>query len=1400
MQEDVCNAKKKKERENTVLSERQRALQLIDEVLWGVSSPDPVRRGYNIPLIGGYIDQMKSSVLYGIIQFAIQCIHVELANTSLYYMQHGEPGPRPSQCKYSGRDGVCLSLRRVLLEPVTKDRISSFDIQEEDIRFGSWTDAMVALPTFFMSKKSLERISSTSLNIAGVSLDLLTYPDTWGNVDNRSSSESRVSAFSFPKYSKLGESSEKKKLEKFKGTKGYKFENRFNVGAGVNLDLAEEEAHRVINQWELSVVLQVIPPGLEAVERTAEQASLPGDEASSSTHDRRSEDEDDVSEEDDSEEESEEEDQLAQEWNPRCLKEVVRRPHSKFSVSLNLDIKALLVEINVASLGILERLLGRHSLYSRYEPYWSTRPRVPVPSNEIAWWHHAGNAAVAEARKLVWMQVPQSKIEARRRARLLYQPLYVGQFARRAMFRDPNRRWYQRNTVAAMDEAGLQDLAKMEDGLTLEEIAHFRLMAALQYNHALSSSKALKHFTATKVDYIITQAMASNALDRDILLHLDSHEACRPFNVHVSASCSKISAALDTRRRMEGVVHPDIMFLVCSLKNTHATWQLGGEANITVNSFEIGPANSQTGKLTFISATSPSLLCHRVCRAADFTRYTVTGTVRAETIYSDDVSFLKISISPRKGEGGLLVKDESISDTITEELIRQWKPSGTDINVNIAAIGSRITEFRARDDRSRVVLELLGFYRNSNSYLRRWTGTGEDYRIVQGEYPPLSETAPSIVDMLQDACSKTSTATTTYRNLSWMTLRLQCPGIALQLPYTYKYSLSQKAAIESAGPISGEAQHVSTLAASTMIDADDFVQTHYMLTAVVQNIHFSILNENVERYFDNCAVKRAEGSGMVDVFSYLSEEERRDITKKLAPSRFVYDADTREFKQVASGVNRFRTKLRQLEITSMAKVWAHPEDMPVILKGAEERTPHLDFAEGKSRTSSVSLSASQIDLNGMGQIPATAMLEKGRYPMPIVPFVKSYGLLASLASGISGLPQVPGETSNSIGVLIRGVQMWLSPLQISHISCIMNAVKRKVEESGNALSKSGETESVEQDSRANSRSIIQVKLQIQEISLMWLIGTWVVDQSKPRRSLKTWGLTVKKNDPAFVWAQWLAPLYSVGISGLNFTMRKGESGSISMKANARGIIVRDLQLSELARHAYVLRPLPARAKRIFESLVTVRREVLGVREPSIFVQYWRRAAAVLMLRQQVQVGTSKEIRYLPSLFDSELDTCGSQFEVSYVSGKSTDSIETADLNVEVGQLLGYIRVKQNASLASFLSQVSRGNEIASETPTVSEELSEGKPSGYQNGLKVIVNMAGVDLTGRLQSQDLFSLKLQQGCLALNQKPVTRFSHPDDIRLHLAATVENLILCDLRVCCLILISYAMHCVVLALGLH
>lgn len=54
------------------------------------------------------------------------------------------------------------------------------------------------------------------------------------------------------------------------------------------------------------------------------------------------------------------------------------------------------------------------------------------------------------------------------------------------------------------------------------------------------------------------------------------------------------------------------------------------------------------------------------------------------------------------------------------------------------------------------------------------------------------------------------------------------------------------------------------------------------------------------------------------------------------------------------------------------------------------------------------------------------------------------------------------------------------------------------------------------------------------------------------------------------------------------------NGAVAAGISVDGIIVRDLQLPEQARHAYVLRPLPARARRLNSWLNLLRRQLLGI--------------------------------------------------------------------------------------------------------------------------------------------------------------------------------------------------------------
>lgn len=234
-----------------------------------------------------------------------------------------------------------------------------------------------------------------------------------------------------------------------------------------------------------------------------------------------------------------------------------------------------------------------------------------------------------------------------------------------------------------------------------------------------------------------------------------------------------------------------------------------------------------------------------------------------------------------------------------------------------------------------------------------------------------------------------------------------------------------------------------------------------------------------------------------------------------------------------------------------------------------------------------------------------------------------------------------------------------------------------------------------------------------------------------------------------------------------------------------GIIARDLQLSELARHAYVFRPLPARAKRIYANLLKVRREVLGVEEPSVAKLSWLKAISRVLLKKAVLQNFDIVGAGSPCLYDAVM---GPQVQVEYKSGDILSrSLRKASLSVEVGQMLAYIRLKHQASLVSFVSQMMAVHEATNRPDTKPDQQS--KPgSGYQTGLRIDINIVGIDIICRVQSRDLFSLKLQQGNVAIDRKHVSKFSNPQDIKVHMSASVENMLVEDLRVSTLFHIAF------------
>ena len=157
-------------------------------------------------------------------------------------------------------------------------------------------------------------------------------------------------------------------------------------------------------------------------------------------------------------------------------------------------------------------------------------------------------------------------------------------------------------------------------------------------------------------------------------------------------------------------------------------------------------------------------------------------------------------------------------------------------------------------------------------------------------------------------------------------------------------------------------------------------------------------------------------------------------------------------------------------------------------------------------------------------------------------------------------------------------------------------------------------------------------------SLAPQIGTWTPkgSQSSTGSYRRAWGITVRRGDPAYIWAQWIAPVYSISVANIRGALRqqvgaktrprfacllaparprlphpctRGQrirlppppgaamlqaSGAVQAGASLDGVLERDLQLPEGARHAHVLRPLPARARRLTVWIAGLRRNLLGV--------------------------------------------------------------------------------------------------------------------------------------------------------------------------------------------------------------
>eukprot|EP00887_Chlorella_sp_A99_P007742 scaffold20.g7742.t1 len=1173
--------------------------------------------------------------------------------------------------------------------------------------------------------------------------------------------------------------------------------------------------------------------------------------------------------------------------------------HGTAVLDVGVSLKALILEFSPASVAIVNRLIDRQLHFQHFGAYWEVRPQVDLHQHATCWWQHAGGLLAAECGRVARRKVALSALAQRRRRRLEYQQLYAAKHVTSPAFQEPGRRWYHvRRRVRPASAEGLERLRQLEGELSAEEVAHFRFGVAATHNARIAGDRRLSQFLADKLDALVYNRGPVSTDMQELLLHHDQRPeggAGEPggagdalsealsFGMRLALACPKLGVALDVRRVAplshaasaaaaaeqqaqpsppapdeDAEAAPDPQppqFVILSVHGAGLEVTPGGGLALRVSDLRCGSCARATAPVDTAILASPSTVCHRVCKAAEFFRYAVLGQLVSESWQAEGEAtcFFELTLDPRLGHGGRTVAHAVAGINGGGAQTRQgqqgqplpeWLPGGYDATIRIAAVGMRYEP--------RVFSTLLHFADSWDACkLAPWLWAR----------PELAAAAPGAGAP-------------------------QPPGAALggsgaadppPLPYSPEplgemvlstEQLGRKAGSVSDAPLFAVKPHPSTTGLAGREDSlhllpaaptpsgvsqaysapgkeaarrspapapAELPTLQYLLVVAVQNIRLSVAGENAELCLQTGAARRTDATAFLDVFSYLSSPSRRVVAQALLPARVTFDAGRRTlFTEEAQAVDVLESQLQEIELTSMAKVWAYPEDMPTIIQGIQSQeyrqqlsqnfAEHLAALHAQAvRSSAGGGGASGAATPAAGRASGADGLPSARggalpdflrdpqsYPMPLIPFLKCGPFRGNAVQRMSAMPDEPGAREKALAVTAMGVQAWLSPIHIWHLLSVERTVRAMVQyllNSNLAESLAAERrgagagaapvapESEEVAALLEKRRIPKLLLSfgVQQASVLWMIGTWTPKSMQPAPGggyRRSWGITVKRGDPAYLWAQWLAPVYSVSMANVLTTYRRSSAGTICAASSIDGVIVRDLQLPEAARHAYVLRPLPARARRLNAWLTGRRRQLLGVVPASRGRMLWVRGMQAILMRRRTSQLWCDELElapgHTPGPFSFSGPLFGPQVRLSFASAPGTRAQpSSSEVWVEVGQLLAYVRIKQQASMTAFATQISQitqsliPSDGGPKAPAPGGGAAARARPRRQPSLLVHVTLVGIDLLFRVQSKDLMSIKLEQGRIAVEQRAITATSGPRDVSLHLAASVKDVVIQDLR---------------------
>jgi hypothetical protein len=784
-------------------------------------------------------------------------------------------------------------------------------------------------------------------------------------------------------------------------------------------------------------------------------------------------------------------------------------------VDVSISLKALVPTFSAASVGILTRLIDRQLHMSRFGEHWAVRPQTPVAGNEARWWQHAGNALAAKAAQIVRREVPISHMAQRRASRSEYQPLYAAKHAKNTNYQEPGRRWWQLKRTKPLDEEAQRRLQALEDSLSLEELAHFRFGVAATHNRWFAQSSNLAKFVADKVDALVyTRRDSLPPRMTDLLLHhdraMEDHATGSvKFALNLSVACPKLGLAFDVRPSLSArhTAEQGIPWVVASLHSISAHLEPSGDISIQVTAFQCGSAAVSTAPIDSRLLACPSSVCEQVCKAADFVRYATTGSVFSESAQACVEKCAQVHIKPRYGLGGWAFDDAQQHDLDVasgeNDVLASWRPAGYDVEVQLAPLGIIYNEELAA-----TLLAFAEVCDTCKEAHRTWSmaenteeptvpSAASQHRQQEGPiWPPALPRSPeSTEDMVVAAFAAAGIPVLGNLALPSNDILIHCPGIALQLPYHHTSrsdifksgDAARKTTRRLAKDDGDDPGEVSSAAApSSMADGGHHHVTlgiardnnvsgggsavgagdespsagslQYLFTIVLQNIQVRITGEDFGMSLRGGSAQRIEAEGYLDVFSYLSRSSRCIVARQIMPTRVMFDPARRQFTEEVAGIDTLEEQLREIELDSMAKVWAYPEDMPTIMRAIRARNMAAASAAdpeaarnspfplgeqaalGRWRTYSQGVDAA----SGLANAMPDLLDNPSHYPLPLLPYLKAGMARGNVVQRLSATPDDPGGAVIAAAASVYGIQAWVSPIHVWHLVSLEAAVRRIV--------------------------------------------------------------------------------------------------------------------------------------------------------------------------------------------------------------------------------------------------------------------------------------------------------------------------------------------------------------------